>query len=166
MKTALSLLSRIAPVYFVPGNMDPPEALDYEAPGIRPLHGRVLEIGGYKIGGVGGSPPTPFRDLIRFTEEEISSVLQRLGRVDILVAHSPPRGILDRVGGSTPVGSTAVLKYVEENRPILSVHGHIHEDYGVVERGGTVFVNPGPLLWGQYAVAELGSPVRVELRRL
>ena len=64
------------------------------------------------------------------------------------------------------VGSLAVRRYIEEKQPILSIHGHIHEDRGIDILGETVLVNPGPLKDGYYAEALLESKVRVWLRKL
>lgn len=53
---------------------------------------------------------------------------------DILITHSPPYSVLDKVVEGFSVGSPALynwLKYVE--RPKLHVFGHIHEAYGQVE---------------------------------
>jgi Predicted phosphoesterases, related to the Icc protein len=165
---ALKALAQIAPVYFVPGNTDPPELARYEAEGVKSVHGRTLPLGPYVVGGAGGSLPTPFNDLFRVSEEELWRLLSSLAPAPhILVVHSPPRGYLDKVGGVTPVGSTAVRRYIEERQPILSVHGHIHEDRGIDMLGGTVVVNPGPLKDGFYAEAELdGVKVVVRLREL
>lgn len=54
--------------------------------------------------------------------------------VDILITHSPPYGILDKVTDGYSVGSPSLynwLKYV--GRPRLHVFGHIHEAYGQCE---------------------------------
>lgn len=163
----LEALAEIAPVYFVPGNTDPPQLAGYENPRVKPLHGRTQLIGPYVAGGAGGSLPTPFDDLFRVTEEELDAVLRSLSPTPhILVVHNPPRGYLDRVGRVRPVGSTAVRRYIEEKQPLLSVHGHIHEDRGLDILGDTIIVNPGPLKEGYYAVAEAGSKIKVELRRV
>jgi Icc-related predicted phosphoesterase len=42
-----------------------------------------------------------------------------------------------------PVGSTGVLEAVQQVRPLLSVHGHIHESGGEKKIGTTLCVNPG-----------------------
>lgn len=42
-----------------------------------------------------------------------------------------------------PAGSTAVRRAIETHRPILSLHGHIHESRGVDKLGPTVCINPG-----------------------
>lgn len=165
---ALEALAEIAPVYFVPGNTDPPELARYENAAVKPVHGRVLPLGPYTVGGAGGSLPTPFNDLFRVTEEELGRLLSSLAPTPhILVVHNPPRGILDKVGGVRPVGSVAVRRYIEEKQPLLSVHGHIHEDRGIDMLGGTIIVNPGPLKDGFYAEALLnGTEITVWLRRV
>jgi hypothetical protein len=42
-----------------------------------------------------------------------------------------------------PVGSHAVRDAIAEYRPVLSLHGHIHEGRGAVKLGRTLAVNPG-----------------------
>ncbi|AET33880.1 metallophosphoesterase family protein [Pyrobaculum ferrireducens] len=164
----LEALAEIAPVYFVPGNTDPPELAGFEKGAVRSVHGRALPLGPYTVGGAGGSLPTPFDDLFRVSEEDLGVLLYSLSpSPHILVVHNPPRGHLDKVGGVRPVGSLSVKRYIEEKQPILSVHGHIHEDRGIDIIGDTVLVNPGPLKDGYYAEAELdGAKAVVRLRRL
>jgi Icc-related predicted phosphoesterase len=41
------------------------------------------------------------------------------------------------------VGSSAVRALVEKYRPILSLHGHIHESKAIGKIGPTTCVNPG-----------------------
>jgi Icc-related predicted phosphoesterase len=56
----------------------------------------------------------------------------------------PPKVI---TSGGTPVmygaGSAAVRAAIEKYRPLLSLHGHIHESRGQTSIGRTVAVNPG-----------------------
>jgi uncharacterized protein len=42
-----------------------------------------------------------------------------------------------------PVGSTALLKAIKTFRPLIGLHGHVHESRGVVQVGKTLCVNPG-----------------------
>jgi uncharacterized protein len=42
-----------------------------------------------------------------------------------------------------PAGSTAVRKVIEEMRPMLGLHGHIHEGRGEAQVGKTLCINPG-----------------------
>lgn len=69
------------------------------------------------------------------TEEELFDKFELIPHhTEILITHSPPYGILDKVVEGYSVGSAALynwLKYVE--RPKLHVFGHIHESFGQVE---------------------------------
>jgi Icc-related predicted phosphoesterase len=62
--------------------------------------------------------------------------------VDILITHTPPYGILDRVDrdGGTHVGDTDLLNELETRiKPKLHVFGHIHENGGqkiILKRAG------------------------------
>jgi len=168
VEKALRILAEQGPTLYVPGNTDPPTVASIRMENVEPLHGRHVEYGGYIFAGVGGSPPTPFNTPFELSEDEIWSILQRFRGLKplILVAHSPPRGAVDRVRTGEHVGSTAVRRFVEEERPMASLHGHIHEARGVERMGETTVVNPGPLMYGYYALVRVGSVVEVELARL
>ena len=61
---------------------------------------------------------------------------------DVLITHGPPQGILDRTLGGEDAGCEALAAELSARlRPRLHVFGHIHEGYGVLERGGLTFVN-------------------------
>ncbi len=59
---------------------------------------------------------------------------------DVLITHSPPFGILDKVGGDN-VGCEDLASALKHVRPKVHVFGHIHEGYGTEERDGTIYVN-------------------------
>jgi Icc-related predicted phosphoesterase len=44
-----------------------------------------------------------------------------------------------------PVGSHAVRDVIQEYRPILGLHGHIHEGKGAIRVGKTLCINPGSM---------------------
>lgn len=52
-------------------------------------------------------------------------------RIDVLVSHGPPRGMLDKVRSGDRVGCPFLRKAVHRVRPKLHVFGHIHEAYGI-----------------------------------
>jgi len=43
----------------------------------------------------------------------------------------------------THVGSTAVRHVIERHRPLLGLHGHVHESRGLWRFGRTLCLNPG-----------------------
>jgi Icc-related predicted phosphoesterase len=63
-------------------------------------------------------------------------------KVDILVTHGPPAGILDLVPyGGERAGCEDLFKRVMQVKPQLHVFGHIHHSYGVQHFDGITFVN-------------------------
>jgi predicted phosphohydrolase len=54
-------------------------------------------------------------------------------RVDVLITHSPPHGVLDRVWDGQHVGCEELVAALARVRPRVHVFGHIHEAYGVSE---------------------------------
>lgn len=102
---------------------------------------------------------------------------------DILVTHSPPYGILDKVRpqppgwglesdpGSDPLGCEELAIRLNAVRPKLHVFGHIHDGYGRKERDGTIYVNASicderyrPVNRAVIVGADLNaSPVRLKL---
>lgn len=68
----------------------------------------------------------------------------------IFIAHAPPYDCkLDRLAKVTyPIGSRAVRRFIEQRRPLCSLHGHVHDSPDVTgcyrERlGATLAINPG-----------------------
>ncbi|MCQ1537945.1 metallophosphoesterase [Methanocalculus taiwanensis] len=145
------------PVLAVPGNCDPRESLacldDSDAVC---LHGSSITIGSVTIAGIGGSNPTPFDTPFECSEEEIGSTLESLlkrmqkNRINILISHAPPFGILDEVSPDVHVGSVSIKKHLNAFDVVCCAH--IHEQRGVVKEGNTWVVNPGPASEGYGAI--------------
>ena len=75
-------------------------------------------------------------------EDEAAGRLRACPEGCVLVVHSPPKGHVD---GSRSLGSEAILRTIEEHRPILAICGHIHECAGEESAvGATRVVNAGP----------------------
>lgn len=141
------------PVAFVPGNHDPalPEydqawtglltVAGMPGPDPRPrgcvnVDGRLLDVAGLRVVGLGGSVryrPGPHQ----YTQREfarrarrLTAVVRRRWRhdhrpVDVLLTHAPPAGLGD---GDDPAhqGIDALAGLVAAIRPRLLLHGHIH----------------------------------------
>jgi len=159
-------LSAAAPgpgkVLFVHGNWDPPDAVVPD--GAVALHGRTQTLGKYLVGGLGGSGHTPFNAPFEMDDGEARAVLAKMGRVDILVSHSPPLKTRCDRASSGHIGSLPVREYVERERPSIVLSGHVHEGRSVDHLGGCTIVNPGALLAGNYAELRLDGIVSVELK--
>lgn len=69
----------------------------------------------------------------------------------IYVIHAPPFGLgLDVINSGEKVGSRAVSRFIKKKRPLLTLHGHIHESPAIsgiwkAKIGETVCVQPGQM---------------------
>ncbi|MCE4603507.1 MAG: metallophosphoesterase family protein [Aeropyrum sp.] len=121
--------------------------------------GRTLSVKGLVMAGVGGMDPA---NSVRMLAKRIPSE-----GIDILLSHHPPHGILDITILGARAGLWELKELVDKLEPSAHLFGHIHESRGVERHGRTVFVNPGPLEQGFYAVISLeGGVARATLGRL
>jgi len=122
------------PLFYVRGNHD--EGYDERPPGGENLHGRVVHYNGLTFAGLEGSMRYNNGD-IQYSEFEMHQMVMRLGPsmlfnrqrrghgVDVLVTHSPARGIHDDTD-LTHTGFKALLRFMEWYRPRYLLHGHVH----------------------------------------
>ena len=146
---AMAMLAGIqAPLVMVPGNNESLEELRAAAPeGAQVLHGSGVTIEGITLYGIGGGiPPLPMCDWSwDFTEDAAAELLAGAEGADVLISHSPPRGIADEVRGLGPVGSVAIRDAIARVQPALVVCGHIHDCWGQEGMVGAArVVNLGP----------------------
>jgi len=164
------------PTYFVPGNCDNRRLLDLkELAGAINIHGKIVKINQLSIVGIGGSPITPFNTNIEFSEDEFEAIIDGLEKEIepnkwILCAHSPPYGTaVDLLFNGMHAGSRTIYKFIEKSKPLVSIHGHIHEARGIDKIGNIPVVNPGPVRSKYYAIIEVtpseSSEVRIDLKR-
>jgi Icc-related predicted phosphoesterase len=113
----------------------------------------------------GWTNPTPWNTERECSEDELEDRLRTMvDKVDdlercIFNVHCPPYNskidvcpkvdeelrVVYEMGNpvSVPVGSTAVRKVIEEARPLIGLHGHVHEGRGEARIGRTLCLNPG-----------------------
>jgi hypothetical protein len=168
----LSILDSF-PVFYVPGNCDPPDLAEGKIGSAECLHGKCRGVDSLTIIGLGGSSPSPFDTPFELSESEIASLLEHsystCQAIDTvtLMSHSPPRNTkLDRTYTGEHVGSSSVREFVESAKPDLVLCGHIHEAVGVDEINRTTIVNPGAARHGYYAAIDIDNSVNVKLGRL
>lgn len=117
---------------------------------------------------VGISTPTPWKTPREVSEEELGRMIEEMAakvpdmQKAIFNFHDPPKdSTLDTcpmldwtkdppeqiVRGGQPVlhgaGSVAVRSAIEKYKPMLGLHGHIHESQSVAKIGRTTCINPG-----------------------
>lgn len=116
------------------------------------LQNSSIDIEGIKIW---GSPLTPafkgMREGLTFYADRDGNAMKRTWqgmpkKVDILVTHGPPLGILDYVeygpDKGLHVGDGMLADKVIQKKPKYHIFGHIHEAYGTFKADyGTKFIN-------------------------
>lgn len=131
---------------YVPGNAESADELRAATEAVV-LHGEAAEVQGMKLFGIGYAiPATPFGDWsCDLTEEHATAMLDRMEEADILISHSPPRGVADQSGRGVSLGSVAVRAAIERVQPRYCFCGHIHDSWGQTGRiGATDVRNLGP----------------------
>ncbi len=146
---AMQLLSGMAaPIVVVPGNAESVDELRAAGlPNMTVLHGTGVEIDGLRLFGLGyGVPVTPFGAWSCDLSEELAGqMLDECKAADILITHSPPKGLGDQTSGGLSVGSTSIRAAIERVQPQLALCGHIHDSWGrrgII--GDSQVVNLGP----------------------
>jgi uncharacterized protein len=156
------------PVYLMPGNDDDFEIdpILAESEYCQNVNEKVIQVTPWhQLVSMGWSSPTPWSTPRELPEEEFLDRLSGLmrgvhdPRKTIMMTHVPPYdsgldtapllspdlrptvSAGDLLRG--PVGSTGVRRAIETFRPVLGVHGHIHESAGERRIGDTICVNAG-----------------------
>jgi uncharacterized protein len=122
------------PLFYVRGNHD--EGYFEQPPGGEDLHKRVVKYNGLTFAGLEGS--IKYNDgRIQYTEQQMSLMvmgmatslgIRRMNKgygLDVLVTHSPPRGIHD-AEDRPHNGFKALLQFMRWYRPRYLLHGHVH----------------------------------------
>lgn len=143
------LATRADRLYILPGNHESEADVDDLARefGLHPFHGRVLDIAGYKVAGLGYSNTTPFETPGEYSEEELADRLDKFTGLDplVLICHCPPfETDLDRIKPGLHAGSRSIRRFIEREQPVQFFCGHIHEAEGaVIQMGATRAMNVG-----------------------
>jgi Icc-related predicted phosphoesterase len=161
---------RLAPnirCLITPGNDDPSfiDPLLREAHRIESPEGQLCELGPVVIASLGDVTPTPWKTEREYPEEQLALRIAKLmnpaprNQTVVFNFHCPPYasgldtapeldGMLRpviRAGQPSmiPVGSTAVRDAIMTYKPVVGLHGHIHEGRGAQHVGTTLCLNPG-----------------------
>ncbi len=99
--------------------------------------------------------PIEYKEELKKAKKETDKakrVLKSFGKIDILICHQPPYGILDKVSGKynppkgwigKHAGSKIILDYIKKKQPRYVFCGHIHEAKGKAKIGKTEVYNVG-----------------------
>jgi Icc-related predicted phosphoesterase len=155
------------------GNDDDPEVLEaIHREGTHaffPCEGKLVNVDAdHTMISVGNSTPTPWKTPREISEEELAEIIEKMAADVpdtsrcIFNFHDPPiDSTLDTcpmldwtTDPPTPIvkggqivmhgaGSKSVRQAIEKYKPMLGLHGHIHESMSVAKIGRTTCVNPG-----------------------
>lgn len=164
-----------AKVYCLPGNYD--MNLKFTALHRRDLHLHAYDIGGLKLAGYGGAdlwtPGVPEKYVIRHNagigvDVEKNEMYQffKVNAPDIIAVHQPAHGIRDRITTYGTSGSPSLRAYCDTHDVLICLFGHVHNEWGLQETQGTVYINPS--IFGEVTelsgrVAEGGFFYEIEL---
>lgn len=135
--TDIKIIKNIIPtdkIYGVLGNHDGWNL--YSDNKIENINGKVIEIKGVKIAGIGGSYKYKNSDdYVMYSHEESIKIANKMLNADILISHDRPY-IKDQYGKSHD-GLKGVTEYIYKNHVPLHIHGHIHEESEETLKNGT-----------------------------
>lgn len=136
------------PALLTYGNVDVPELWpQFLQPGHTVVDGSVVEVGGLRLGFVGGGLVSPMRTPFELTPEEYAAKVEMLGPVDVLFTHIPPAVpdlTYDVLARRFEFGSEVLSAYVREFQPAVHAFGHVHQPLRSRTRiGRTECVNVG-----------------------
>lgn len=162
-------------IHAVPGNCDDQSVEAYLRELGLNMHRTARQIApGVTLIGLGGSTTTGFNTAREYSEQQYQEWLEelQLPKADqtrvILLAHNPPYDTgADRLSSGRHVGSRAVRKFIEANKPDLCLCGHLHESKYLGYLGETQLVNAGAFQDGGYCLIRLTEQgFAVELKTL
>lgn len=97
------------------------------------------ELGSFKLF---VSPYSPIHLGGAFMLQDMSHIWDSIpDGIDILVTHTPPYGMNDKIVRGRHVGCHYLKERIEQVRPRVSVCGHIHEAQGYRVHEGVVYIN-------------------------
>ncbi len=186
----MKYLSKFAPVYTIFGNveytipeikkMNKEHGLDLpylskeldKLPNVRVINNRIARYNGMRIGGlkyfidtswVKEFRPSNYDEILKKALKETQAAKKTLNwfsKVDILLCHQPPYGVLDKVKAKFApkhwqgkhAGSKTILNYIRRYKPRFVFSGHIHESAGYKRVDRTEVYNLG---YAGYKMLEL-----------
>ena len=151
----------------VPGNWDPAPVMEMLEEKGYSVHASSKRMNDIAFFGCGGAPKSLLRTPTMFTEAQISAFLDEAHKgitgvpKKVLVTHVPPRGLMDRSMFRMHLGSSAVREFIDRNRPLCIVCGHVHEAAGVELYGNVNVINPGSFRMGKYCIVTIDDSITV-----
>jgi Icc-related predicted phosphoesterase len=131
-------------VYLIHGNHEDPQTLQNLSlitDGVSYIHKQIIDLDDHHLIGYGGEG-------FSFTTDDFEAFIQNTPIPNnniILVTHQPPHNTaVDKVRGRQ-AGNNSFRTFIDAHPVILSLSGHLHENFGVQDTVNDVtYMNPGP----------------------
>lgn len=162
---AINLLNQLpVETLAVHGNIDSsdvPQAIDQSR--ATNIHLKQVIRHGVPFVGIGGDLPSSLGHLGISDGSAEKPLKTILSEASILVTHTPPYKLQDRIFLGTHGGSKALRALVDTVSPRLVLCGHIHEDPGVTVSGKTTVVNCSMGKRTEGALVEVSDTITVTM---
>lgn len=177
----LNYCSKFAPTYFIYGNVeqhdrDTKKTMRKEKiklplfekevskiKNVKIVNNKLINLKGIRIGAleyfidvnwVKDFKPSDYKKRMNGAikdSNKAKKLLKKFNKVDILLHHQPPYGVLDKVTNphapkhwqGLHAGSKVILDYIKRKQPTYAFCGHIHEGEGQAKIGKTLVYNLG-----------------------
>jgi hypothetical protein len=98
----------------------------------------------------GEKPLTQMREELEKVESKVKDSTDPV----IFLTHDAPYGTkLDIISSRKEQGGNkAITEFIEKVKPLINIHGHIHENRGIDRIGKTLLINPGAVVDGRGAI--------------
>ncbi|MEM0988617.1 MAG: metallophosphatase domain-containing protein [Pseudomonadota bacterium] len=105
------------------------------------LHERAITLRGVTFYGTSWVPE--LRGFAFYADDHVlKAAWARIpNEVDVLVTHTPPKGVLDVSSAGHVLGCPYLARWLEQTAPRVHCFGHVHAAAGYERRGNTTFVN-------------------------
>lgn len=118
---------------------------------IIPKNITLLQDSGITIKGLNfwGSPVNPGEGQWAFNRERGPDIRKHWKKIpsntSVLITHTPPFGIKDKLADNTKLGCEELKKRITELKLPLHIFGHFHDYYGIIKKSPTTFINASSL---------------------
>lgn len=125
------------PILMIHGNHETSQEIKSDKQVIN-LHKKIVELKGYNFLGFGGGGFSK-RDI------EFEKFTKNIKKENlILITHAPPYNTSLDILSMGHVGSISIKNFIKNNKPILTICGHLHENEGKSQKiNKTLMINPG-----------------------
>lgn len=108
----------------------------YNNYGINNINGKIINIKGIRIAGIGGSfKYKNINEYALYTHEESVQIANNIAKADILVTHD--KAFIEDNHNSSHDGLKGITEYIYKNHIAIHIHGHLHEEKEELLKNGS-----------------------------